>query len=65
MSQIFAVDVSQSFCNLLHDCFTMLLIEFANEFWEVSIGAVLKDDYQVSFLFVGKELSGLQDVGMV
>ena len=65
MSEIFAVSVSESLCDLFHELFALLLVAFADQFREVSIGTVLKNDYQVSFLFVGKELSGFEDVGVL
>ncbi len=65
MRKIFAVNVSQSEDDLFHDVLALFLIELPNKLRELSIGTVLKYDYQLGFLFVEKVLSGLDDVRVV
>ncbi len=60
----FIMKINDSLSDLFHDFPALFWVEFANEFLETSIGAVLENDDQELFLFVKEELTGFEDVGM-
>jgi hypothetical protein len=65
MKNIFVfMQINQSFSDLFHDLPALVLIEFPNEVFQVSISAVLEDKNQIFFFIIKKQLSAFMDVGM-
>ena len=60
-----AVKVDQTFSDLLHDRFALVMLKVAYFMRQISVWAILKDDCQKLLLATEEKLSGLQDVGMV
>ncbi len=64
MNDFLFMEVGQSLCNLHDEMLGIILFYFTNQRGDIASPAVFKDQCEVSFLLVKKELASVDDVGV-